>query len=578
MSRPDKKSPLNSPQAGYRWWLAFKSLINVSPERRAVVLDDIAHGSIPSVTYYILLGVSGLLAGFGLLSNSAAVVVGAMLVSPLMTPIFGISVSLVTGDVKLLRRAVIAEFGGIALILMLTYVLGMMPFSLEITPEMLARTRPNLLDLLVAILAGFAGCMAIMDERISPVLPGVAIATSLTPPLATSGLSLAFGAYEGSGGAFLLFFANFLAILIVAAVLFSLSGLVVSGKNQTTGVVARRFLTPIIGLVAVSILLTHYLIGMIDQWKTLQTADRVIAKELANEPSTAIDNVIIDRHTEGGTVNVLAVIRTPRVINPEKAKTVEKALANALKKPVQMFFRCSITHDVTATGSANLLARPDLNGDFTEKALPEDVRIAQISEQVVREMALDFPYIDLQDVRLVKFPSGPVVIVSIVSPSEPLPEGVRKVEKVINERIGGKPVKLLVRVIKSVDVTDKGRLLLGQAHFEKMSEEQQQMQTFIEESTRRLLAQFKGVIVLNLDAAQIGRDWRIHAEVIGPRMLSPKDIKRLEKNLVDLTHESIKITLLSSMEAAITDEGYYSVNELRRKSKQKQTSEKILTE
>jgi uncharacterized protein DUF389 len=103
----------NAKTVRLRKWRIIRGLLRVSAERRTVVLDDIAHGSIPSLTYYVLLGVSGLIAGFGLLSNSAAVVVGAMLVSPLMTPIFGITVSLISGETTLLRRAMIAEFGGV---------------------------------------------------------------------------------------------------------------------------------------------------------------------------------------------------------------------------------------------------------------------------------------------------------------------------------------------------------------------------------------------------------------------------------------------------------------------------------
>lgn len=557
----------DAPRANRKRWRIFMASMKVSAERRKVVLDDISHGSIPSLTYYVLLGVSGLLAGFGLLSNSAAVVVGAMLVSPLMMPIFGITVSLVNGDIVLLRRALIAEFGGVALVLVLTVVLGLMPFSLEITPEMLARTRPNVLDLVVAMLAGFAGCMAMLDERISPALPGVAIATSLTPPLATSGLSLAFGSYQGAWGAFLLFFANFLAILIVAAVVFSVSGLLVSHMQQSKGVIFRRFLMPALGLVMVSVLLTHYLLGMIEQWRMQQTANRVVAQQLFNEPFTAIEKVMLDRQNGNDNVNVLVVLHTPRVINPEKAKAVESALAEALNQPVHMFFRCSITNDVTSAGSANLLARPDLDGVFTEKELPDEVKLVQIAEQVVREKTSELPHIDLTDVRLVKFPTGPVVIVSIISPREPRAEGIAALEKTINERVGGEHVKLLVRVIASTDLTSKGRLLLGDAHFGIMSEAQLNQQKSIEEHARRLFGQMNDLNVLSLDAAMLGNDWQIRAEVFSPRILSPGEIKRLESALAGAAHAPVAITVLAKTEAVVTNEGYFSATELVSKSK-----------
>lgn len=571
MPRFKKKILGDGRPTGYRWWRAIKSLIRVSAERRTVVLTDIALGSIPSVTYYVLLGISGLIAGFGLLSNSAAVVVGAMLVSPLMTPIFGIAVALVTGDAPLLRRAMIAEFGGVALLLMVTFILGIMPFSLEITPEMLARTRPNLLDLLVAVLAGFAGCLAMLDERISPALPGVAIATSLTPPLATSGLSLAFGAYDGSWGSFLLFFANFLAILVVAAILFSFSGLVVSRADQSRGEVIRRFLTPAISLVAVSILLTHYLLGMIDHWQMQKTANRVIAQELANEPSTAIEKVLLDKRDNAEGVNILAVISTPRVIDPDKVKAVEKSLADALQKPVHMFFRCTITYDVTAAGSANLMATPNLDGAFTDKKLPDDVRIVQIAEQVVRERLSDLPHIDLREVRLLKFPGARVVLVSIFSPREPLPEGVAAAEQSINDRIAGdEKIKLLVRVMTSTDMTDKGRLLLGQAHMVDMDEGQAALQQRLEKMAGQEIRN-DGGIVLSLDAAKVGSKWQIRAEVIGPRLLSPKEIAAIEATLARQTQVDVELTVMAKVEAVVNGSGYYSAMDLIRMQKKKAT-------
>ena len=79
----------------------------------------------------------------------------------------------------------------------------------EPSPEMLSRTRPNLFDLFVAVLAGFAGAYALVDEKISPALPGVAIATAIVPPLANSGLCLALGEVNAGIGSFLLFFCQF---------------------------------------------------------------------------------------------------------------------------------------------------------------------------------------------------------------------------------------------------------------------------------------------------------------------------------------------------------------------------------
>jgi uncharacterized membrane protein len=145
---------------------------SVSPGRRAQVLRDIDEGSQPTIVYYILLGLSELIAGFALIMDSDATLIGANVVAPLMIPIFGVSLGLMRGDLRLLRKALVAEFGGAVFGVALCYLLGLMPFMGDPSAALLAQTRPTLIDLFVAALAGFAGVLAIVDQRISPALPG----------------------------------------------------------------------------------------------------------------------------------------------------------------------------------------------------------------------------------------------------------------------------------------------------------------------------------------------------------------------------------------------------------------------
>jgi uncharacterized hydrophobic protein (TIGR00271 family) len=166
-----------------------------TPERIRAVTQEIADGSEPKISYYLLLVTAAMIACFGLVTNSTAVIIGAMLVSPLMTPIFGIALAMLRGDGSLLFHGLRAEFGGVALAVGAAFLFGLSPVAGVATPEMLSRTHPQLLDLLVAVFAGFAGAYALLDERVSPALPGVAIATAIVPPLSTCGLCLAMGAY-----------------------------------------------------------------------------------------------------------------------------------------------------------------------------------------------------------------------------------------------------------------------------------------------------------------------------------------------------------------------------------------------
>ncbi len=179
--------------------------VKQTKERLVVVAEAIRSGSQPHFPYYLLATVSSLLACFGLIANSAAVIIGAMLVAPLMLPIFGIALALVRGDTKLLWQSIKAEVLGILLAVGLSYGIGQLPLAIELTDEMIGRMRPNALDVLVAILAGLAGTYALLDEKISPSMPGVAIAVAIVPPLSNCGLLLALGEPQGALGSFTLF-------------------------------------------------------------------------------------------------------------------------------------------------------------------------------------------------------------------------------------------------------------------------------------------------------------------------------------------------------------------------------------
>ncbi|MEN8808614.1 MAG: DUF389 domain-containing protein, partial [Desulfobacterales bacterium] len=171
--------------------MKFPKATQITPERAQLVVQEISDASEPGLRFYILVIVSTMIAGFGLTMNSTAVIIGAMLVAPLMTPIFGIALALIRGDARLLGRASQAEIAGVAAAIAMGFILGIIYPSLEPTPEMISRTQPQLFDLMVAIFSGFAGAYALVDEKISPALPGVAIATAIVPPLANTGLCFA---------------------------------------------------------------------------------------------------------------------------------------------------------------------------------------------------------------------------------------------------------------------------------------------------------------------------------------------------------------------------------------------------
>ncbi|MBW1781015.1 MAG: DUF389 domain-containing protein [Deltaproteobacteria bacterium] len=519
---------------------SFVDLLSVDECRKETVREDITVGSTPKTAYYLLLSISVLIAGFGLVTNSPAVVIGAMLVSPLMTPIFGISL-------------------GLVLAIGVAAILGALPFAQEVTPEMLARTSPTLLDLLVAALAGTAGCLAMIDERISPVLPGIAMATALVPPLAVSGLCIAFGAFDGAWGAFLLFFANFLAILAISAVLFIVAGFVSREEMGSKLRILKRFSGPVLGLIFVTILLTHALIGIVGERRTTKAIEGILKKELAMEPGTFVEKVIYKQKEDN--IDVLALVTTPRVMSPKKIKEIQKTLGEDLGVQANLIIRCQISKDISSTGSTSCVVDRNLDGEFISTRLDPKVKRIQLAEQVFREMLEDYrgTHLDFDSLNIVDLPQGAILIAYIKGSRPITPLEVRRFEKAIQERLGDKEVRLLIRSDDLTDVSGKGRVLYGRAHFGRLSEEDVKVQDELEREVKNEISRFKDMFAPNVDAEKRGGKWHLLAEVVGPRILRPSEVALVQKKTSQSIGQEISLRVWSRVELMVTEEDFVSV-------------------
>ncbi len=193
--------------------------------RRGPIYQSILAAGQMDPEYVGMLGLAALIALFGLLQNSEAVIIGAMLISPLMNPILSAALALLLGDGSLGRKSAAILALGIAGVIGITCLVAWASPLKQLTPEILARTNPNLLDLFIAFLSGLAGTLALRGSSASlTIIPGVAIAVAVVPPLAVVGYGLSTHQGSVAGGAFLLFVTNLVAIMISAALVFRLMG------------------------------------------------------------------------------------------------------------------------------------------------------------------------------------------------------------------------------------------------------------------------------------------------------------------------------------------------------------------
>jgi uncharacterized hydrophobic protein (TIGR00271 family) len=200
----------------------------------AKITAAITEGAELRPRYAFMIVMSCGIAILGLLQNSAAVIIGAMLISPLMAPIVALGFSLCLLDFERMRRSLITLGAGVILALTIAIVVVLISPLRDPTSEILARTQPNLFDLLVAVFSGLAGGYAVIQGR-GETIVGVAIATALMPPLAVTGYGLATGQASVAEGAGFLFMTNLLAIALSVSLVARWYGFAPSVESRRDG-------------------------------------------------------------------------------------------------------------------------------------------------------------------------------------------------------------------------------------------------------------------------------------------------------------------------------------------------------
>ena len=272
---------------------------------RSLILASVARDARLDKKFLLLIILAAMIATLGLLQSSTAVVIGAMLVSPLMGPIMGLGFGLATIESNLIKRSLVTLAAGMAVaILVAMLIIWLSPIK-DVTPELRARTQPTLLDLGVAVVGGIAGVYAIM-RKLSGVMVGVAIATALVPPLSTVAFGLVTGRMDFALGAALLFLTNTLAIAFAATIVARLNHFGPSLTPQHTAMQVAGIVATL-GILSIPLALTlNSLAGEVRARSVVQAelrsllgeSDRVDSLNVRMErDAVAVDGVVlVDRY------------------------------------------------------------------------------------------------------------------------------------------------------------------------------------------------------------------------------------------------------------------------------------------
>ncbi|MDQ2985772.1 MAG: DUF389 domain-containing protein [Armatimonadota bacterium] len=318
-------------------------------ERRRALRAEIRGGSRLSSRFFILNGLAAVIAAYGLLLNSPATVIGSVVLAQELGPIMGISLALNDGDLRLLRRSLVSEAVGIALILAISIGIGAMHRLVPAGAEILTRVSPTIMDLAVALAAGAAGAYAATSSKVSQAIVGVAITTSLLPPLAASGLLLARGEEQMAIGAALLFLTNLVAIQFAAAVVFFIAGFHarLDDAEDRKDVLQRNALSLVL-LVGLATFLGYNFKVAIEELDFKQRVESSIRSSLEAHPGSTLAEVRIVPATNKQMI--YADILTPASIAPERVGEIERSLPSLRGDTTELHVRSVLIKEATSSG------------------------------------------------------------------------------------------------------------------------------------------------------------------------------------------------------------------------------------
>lgn len=304
--------------------------------------ENLLAESTPERIFVALIIGSCMIATFGLLANSAAVIIGAMLIAPLMLPIRGVAFGILEGDQELIQAGVKALAVGTALAIAISASLGLIINLLGISgygSEVLARSRPNLLDLGIAITAGAIAGFAKVEPKLSNTLAGTAIAVALMPPVCVVGLWLARLDLNGFQGAMLLYLTNLLGITLACMVAFWLAGYAAFARAQRPLQLTAIF-------TSLLILPLGYSSFQLIRQNRLEISLR---QALLDRTVTFQRLKLVDMQTDWllSPPEVVLTVYANEPVTPKQVQLLEAFVAKEMGKPFRLVFLVSQVDEVT---------------------------------------------------------------------------------------------------------------------------------------------------------------------------------------------------------------------------------------
>jgi uncharacterized hydrophobic protein (TIGR00271 family) len=357
------------------------------------IVDAIKKGVVFRGTNVWVLIFAIFIASIGLNVNSTAVIIGAMLISPLMGPIMGIGLGVGINDFELIKKA----FKNLAIAAVISVLTSALYFFIsplsDAQSELLARTTPTIWDVLIALFGGLAGIVATTRKNASNVIPGVAIATALMPPLCTAGFGIATGSFSFFFGAFYLFFINSVFIslssyIIVRFLNFQKTTLLDSIKETRV----RRYILLIVTITVIPSIVMAY--NIVTRSLTEKKIQEFVNNEFTFDNTQVISKKLVDVNGK----NTLEVFLLGEVVSNDAITNVKKKLKNYGLSQVQLSVKQGVGENATpdlATLRSSVIE--DLYRKNDEVIKNKDKKIALLESEVNLLKAETLPVDDISN-------------------------------------------------------------------------------------------------------------------------------------------------------------------------------------
>ena len=365
-------------------WRIAKRFFNALPDKtdETATVEQISDGvTFRGANLWVLI-FAIFIACLGLNLNSTAVIIGAMLISPLMGPIIGMGLAVGRADLELLKRS-LTNYGVSTVISVLTAALyfQLTPLT-EAQSELLARTSPTLYDVLIALFGGAAGILALSTGGKGNVIPGVAIATALMPPLCTAGYGLAMGEWSFFFGACYLFFIN--TVFIALATYLGVRLLQFQPKqfvDKARLAVVNRYIAVI---VVVTMLPAVYMTTQIIRQSVFENHVKQFVKQELNQPGTRILSEQADRETKTLDVVALGAALPNEMIEAARQRLADYQLADYQLNVIQ-----GAQSDSLLLARNNAGTQQSLSGLNQQHLALQAERVAQLERETADYRRLD---------------------------------------------------------------------------------------------------------------------------------------------------------------------------------------------